>query len=100
MNNKIECPKCNETIKSEKFDFRVDSDAPWYRYKKTKIHCPHCGIRLKYGSSTNTYMYLTVAVLLFLVILSTLDLTPAYTVAFAPIILILVFWKIRKLCLY
>ena len=101
MNRNIKCPKCNDIIENERFDLRGgDNDLPWYKYAKTGMYCPHCGTRLKYNLSTNTYIYFTGTIFLFLAISSILKFVPVYAVVAVPLILTLIFWKIRKLCVY
>jgi len=100
MKSNIECPNCNEIIGSEKFDFRLDGDVTWYKLIKTNMHCPHCGIRLMYEFQTQFYAYFIGVALLLLTILTVLEFMPSYSLAFAPVILYMVFFKIRKLSIY
>ena len=100
MNSNIRCPKCSGIIENEKFDFRLDSDAPWYKFTKTTMYCPHCGTRLKYEIKTQLFIYLTGIAFLFSAVLVFLKLIPPYAIVFVPLVLALIFWKIRKLCIY
>jgi len=100
MNSNIKCPKCSEVIKDEKFDFRIDSDAQWYKFTKSNMHCPHCGTRLKYTLKTQFFIYLIGAVFLTAAILVIIDLMPIYSIIIAPLIFSVMFWKYRKICVY
>jgi len=100
MNRDIKCPKCNEIISNENFDFRLDSDAPWYKFKKTYMHCPHCGARLKYELKTQIYIYFVSTIFLFSIVLVALELLTVYSIIMVPIVLAVIFWKFRKLCAY
>lgn len=96
MNSQIKCPKCNEAIDNEKFDFRINDNAPWYKFKKVNMHCPHCGTKLKYDSRTQIYIYFLGAVFLLSIILVSVNILPIYSIIFAPFILATIFWKFRK----
>jgi DNA-directed RNA polymerase subunit RPC12/RpoP len=100
MNNDIKCPKCSEVIKGEKFDFRVDTGAKWYKYTKQNMHCPHCGTRLKYTLKTRSLIYLVGVIFLVTIILATFKLISVYGIVFAPFLTSLLFWKYREICIY
>ena len=99
MNNNIECPKCSEVIENEKYDFIDNEDKLWYQFQTTKMLCPHCRTRLRYGSKSQSYIYFLGLVFLVTIILSLLNYLPIISIVFAPV-LALFFWRYRKLCIY
>jgi len=100
MKNKIKCPKCNEVIINEKFDFRRNKNTSWYKFEKTNMHCPHCGVRLKYDSKTQMYIYFLGVAFLLSIILTLLKILPIFSIFISPFILARIFWKIRRICIH
>ena len=102
MSQFIKCPACFKTIEGEKFrHFSEDRDAiPWYKFELSKIYCPHCEIRLEYDIKTRIHIILIAGIVLFFYILGVMNIVPIYIWIIAPFIFSILFWKLRKLCIY
>jgi len=98
MNSNINCPQCNEIIENEEFDFRSRNRVAWYKFKKSEMYCPHCGVKLKYETKAQVLIFIIGIMIVFSIALAVLGLVPVYSIVFLPFLLLVMFFRTRKLC--